>query len=211
MRCASNAGQGSRAATVVVRSPDGQHRPAPALVSCRPGPAGARRRAGSPYRAAMTARRDRHGRGLRAPLVRRRVEVAGRVVDVPAALTAAERFDELVRDAMEHLEESWGREFSPVELAVVDVPPGTRLDVALDPDLVVDETAGGAVLLGRLLRGGVDARGVEAPARVVVYRRPLEARAGSRAELGDLVRDVLVDCVARYLGLDPDDVDPPKD
>jgi predicted Zn-dependent protease with MMP-like domain len=43
----------------------------------------------------------------------------------------------------------------------------------------------------------------------VVYRRPLEARAADRGDLADLVHDVVVDQVARLLGLDPDEVDPP--
>ena len=44
----------------------------------------------------------------------------------------------------------------------------------------------------------------------MVYRRPLEARAADRSDLADLVRDVVVDQVARLLHLDPDEVDPPE-
>jgi hypothetical protein len=44
---------------------------------------------------------------------------------------------------------------------------------------------------------------------MVVYRRPLEARSADRAELGELVHDVVVDLVALLLQLDPDEVDPP--
>jgi predicted Zn-dependent protease with MMP-like domain len=156
--------------------------------------------------------RDRHERGLRAPLVRRLVDVAGRAVEVPAARSRSERFDDLVHDAVEELEHRWAAELEAVEFAVVDVPhvpAGT--DAGDDPDVVVDETAGGSVPLGRLLPGGVDARGAATPPRVVVYRRPLEARAGSRLELAELVHDVVVDVVARLLGLDPDVVDPPRD
>ncbi len=63
--------------------------------------------------------------------------------------------------------------------------------------------------LGRLLPAGVDARGRATAARVVVYRRPLEARAADREDLADLVHDVVVDQVARLLQIDPDEVDPP--
>jgi hypothetical protein len=154
--------------------------------------------------------RDRHGRGLRSPLVPRRVQVGARVVDVPGARTPAERFDDLVHDAVERLEVRWARELEAVEFAVVDVPEvAAGTDPAADPDVVVDETAGGAVPLGRLLPGGVDGRGVHTAPRVVVYRRPLEARAGDRLELAELVHDVVVDQVARLLGMDPDEVDPP--
>ena len=173
-----------------------------------------RRPGRSPTLAAVgpRSRRDRRGRGLRTPLVRRRVEVAGQVLEVPLAATPSARFDELVLDAVEHLEQRWARELEQVEVAVEDVPhvrPG--VDPALDADTVVDDTAGGAVPLGRLLPGGVDARGAHTPPRVVVYRRPVEARAASRGELADLVQDVVVDVVARLLGLDPDEVDPPQD
>ncbi|MBW3615999.1 MAG: metallopeptidase family protein [Actinobacteria bacterium] len=75
--------------------------------------------------------------------------------------------------------------------------------------MLVDDTAGGAVPLGRLLPAGTDSRGRPTAARVVVYRRPLEARAADRTELAELVHDVVVDQVARLLQLDPDEVDPP--
>ena len=90
-----------------------------------------------------------------------------------------------------------------MEFAVEDVPPVAALE-PYDADVVVDETAGGAVPLGRLLPGGEG----QAP-RVVVYRRPLEARAVDRLDLAELVHDVVVDQVARLLDLDPDEVDPP--
>jgi hypothetical protein len=154
--------------------------------------------------------RDRHGRGLRTSLVPRSVEVAGRRVEIPTASTPSRRFDDLVHDAVERLERRWSQELEAVEFAVVDVPrvpPGA--DPALDADVVADETAGGAVPLGRLVAGGIDARGVQTAPRVVLYRRPLEARAGSRGELAALVHDVVVDLVARLLGRDPDEVDPP--
>lgn len=154
-------------------------------------------------------RRDRHGRGVRGPLVAAGAELAGRPLRVPLARSRGERFDELVLDVLEHLEQRWGRELSGVEVAVVDVPAvGER--PGLEDDAVLEETAGGAVPLGRLLRGGVDARGAQTPTRVVVYRRPLEARAHDRAELAELVRDVVVDVVALLLERDPDEVDPPR-
>ena len=139
--------------------------------------------------------------------------VGGRDVRVPLSQTRGERFDDLVLDAVEHLEERWGSQLQGVEFAVEDVPavPAAGVDVAYDEDVVADETAGGAVPLGRLLPASQDAGGAATPARVVVYRRPLEARAVDRVDLADLVRDVVVDQVARLLGLDPDEVDPATD
>ncbi len=129
------------------------------------------------------------------------VTVNGTEVRLPLSRSRAERFDDLVREAIRELEQRWAAELDIVEFAVEDVPPpGT----GWDEGVVADETAGGPVPLGRLLvaDGG-------APARVVVYRRPLEARATSREDLAELIHEVVVDQVAQLLGLDPDVVDPP--
>ena len=149
----------------------------------------------------MSRSRDRHGRGLRGRLLSPRAQVGERRVVVPAARSRSERFDDLVRDTIAGLEERWHDELEGVEFAVEDVPPP---DSGWEEGVVADETAGGPVPLGRLLPA---APGV--PPRVVVYRRPLEARATGRADLGDLVHEVVVDQVAQLLGLDPDVVDPP--
>ena len=139
------------------------------------------------------------------------VQVGDRVVRVPAAQTRGERFDDLVLDAVEDLEQRWAHELEGVEFAVEDVPAvPLEGDLPLDDDVVADETAGGAVPLGRLLPAAVDARGRRTAPRIVVYRRPLEARATDAEDLADLVHDVVVDQVARLLHLDPDEVDPPS-
>lgn len=159
---------------------------------------------------ARRRRRDRHGRGLRGPLLPSTVTLGDRVLRVPASQTRGERFDDLVLDAVEDLEQRWARELEGVEFAVEDVPAvPLEGDLPLDDDVVADETAGGAVPLGRLLPAAVDARGRRTAPRVVVYRRPLEARATDAEDLADLVHDVVVDQVARLLHLDPDEVDPP--
>jgi hypothetical protein len=46
------------------------------------------------------------------------------------------------------------------------------------------------------------------PARIVVYRRPLMARAEDDDELSDLVFGVVVEEFASVLGLDPETIDP---
>ena len=154
-------------------------------------------------------RRDRHGRGLRGQLVPPTVAHAGRLVRVPLSQTRSDRFDDLVRDVIEALEVRFADRLAGVEFAVEDVPPIGPAGAPTYDGVVADETAGGPVPLGRLLpEGPLTPDGVRAPARVVVYRRPLEARAADRADLAELVQDVVVDQVARLLGLDPDDVDP---
>jgi predicted Zn-dependent protease with MMP-like domain len=129
-------------------------------------------------------RRDRHGRGLRSPLV---------PSGVPLARTRAEVFDDLVLDAVEHLDDRWGAQLAEVEFAVEDVPPLPRQYAAERP----------VVPLARVL----PASGRRA-ARIVLYRRPLEARAADRDELGDIVHDIVVEQVAELLGLEPETVDP---
>ncbi|GDY31313.1 metallopeptidase family protein [Gandjariella thermophila] len=139
-------------------------------------------------------RRDRHGRGLRGPLY---------PATLPAARTRAERFDALVLEALDPIEARWRTELTQLDVAVDDVPDVR--EQAFTPDEGVVEDAD--VPLARLVPAGVDRRGVPTRARIVLYRRPLEARARDGADLADLVHDVLVEQVANYLGLDPDIID----
>ncbi|MEU8248197.1 metallopeptidase family protein [Nonomuraea sp. NPDC048916] len=135
-------------------------------------------------------RRDRHGRGLRGPLA---------PSHVPLARSRSERFDDLVLDAVDRLRPQWGRQLSVVEFAVEEVPPLSELGdgprIGADP-----------IPFGR----AVAAQGAE-PASVVIYRRPLEARARDRDALGALVHDTVVEQVASLLGLSPETVDPGYD
>ncbi len=124
---------------------------------------------------------------------------------VPLARSRSEQFDELVLDAVEHLEERWGEQLAKVEFAVEDVPP-VPVEPTLDPDAEVLRDDSGGVPLAQLQPAHADE-----PARIVLYRRPLEARSPDRGGLADLVHDVVVEQVARLLGLDPDVVDPPYD
>ena len=91
-------------------------------------------------------------------------------------------------------------ELATVELAVEDVPGPV---VTGQEGVVSDEAGGQAVPLGRLLRTGPTG----AP-RLVLYRRPLLARAMDDDDLADLVREVLRELVAELLGVDPDALGP---
>jgi predicted Zn-dependent protease with MMP-like domain len=123
----------------------------------------------------------------------------GRLVpaSVPMSRTKAEIFDDLVLDTVEGLERRYAQELAGVEFAVEDVPPDLNV---YDSDVLED----GSVPLARLLPGRPGRHGV--PPRIVVYRRPLEFRAGDRDDLADLVRDVVIEQVANLLGLSPDDL-----
>jgi predicted Zn-dependent protease with MMP-like domain len=137
-------------------------------------------------------RRDRRGRGIRGPLA-----PAG----VPLHRTRGEEFDELVMDAVEELEEHWAAEIAGLEFAVEDVPPAPSS--GFDPDVVVDR----GVPLGRLFRQGLQE--IRQPV-IVVYRRPIEARAVDLDDRADLVFMVVVDLAAEFLGRDVDEIDPPR-
>jgi predicted Zn-dependent protease with MMP-like domain len=110
---------------------------------------------------------------------------------VPAMATRAEQFDELVLDAAARIEQRLGRPLGDAEFAVEDVPPS-------DPA----PWESSDVPLGRLFA----AQG-KMPARIVVYRRPVETRATDSRELAALVNDVVVEQAASLLGVDPRELD----
>ena len=180
-----------------------------------------------PERVTRARRRDRHGRGLRGVLAPQ---------DVPLHRTRAERFDDLVLQAVARLEPQWEAHLSGIEFAVEEIPPAE----------VPPANGRGPVPLSRLDPGSAPAPGAQPPApgaqpgagpgdeavrrevvikpdpdgplagpaagqgppRIVVYRRPLMARADGDEDLGELVFDVVVEEFARLLGIDPQDVHP---
>jgi predicted Zn-dependent protease with MMP-like domain len=161
----------------------------------------------SPERAARIRRRDRHGRGLRGVLA---------PPGVPLYRTRTERFDDLVLQAVARLEPQWEAHLSGVEFAVEEIPPvdapvtGGRGPVPLsrlDPGSA-QRTGHGSPRPDALATAGAGGPDDEDPPRIVVYRRPLLARADDEDDLGDLIFDVVVEEFARMLGIDPKDVDP---
>ena len=138
--------------------------------------------------AGPSRRRNRRGRGARGPLA---------PPQVPLVESPTERFDNIVLDAVEHVEERWLDQLRSLEFAVEEVPPTEP------PALVDDEIASAGVPLARLLPPAGTT-----PARIVIYRRPLELRAVDREDLEDLVHDIVVEEVAHFLGLSPEVVDP---
>ena len=144
------------------------------------------RRVGRPGR-----RRDRHGRGLRgmlAPPV------------VPIAHSRSDAFDAMVLHAVDHLQPRLGDRLSGVEFAVEDVPEFGGDQAEFNDDVLDDR----GIPLARLYREGV--AGIKAPT-VVLYRRPLESRAFHGEDLAELVHDVVVEQLARLLGVDPEEID----
>jgi predicted Zn-dependent protease with MMP-like domain len=132
--------------------------------------------------------RDRRGRGMRGPAV-----LPDRPGE-PMLPTARERFDVLVLDVVADIERRWADRLGLVEYAVEDAPQ------------IPDDWASGTVPLSSLIRGSGGK-----PTRLVLFRRPIEHRSESRADLEALVLTVLVEQVAELLGVDPADVDPRYD
>ncbi|MFI0417993.1 peptidase [Spongiactinospora gelatinilytica] len=119
---------------------------------------------------------------------------------VPIARSRSERFDDFVLDAVDRLKPRWARQLASVEFSVEEVPPASELGDG--PGRVVGEP----IPFGR-----AEPAAGSGPAAVVVYRRPLEARARDRDTLGALVHDAVVEQVANLLGLSPETVDPGYD
>ena len=138
----------------------------------------------------MSRARDRHGRGLRGQLA---------PLGVPLIRTAAQRFDETLMDVLDHLEAHGMTELDDVDFLVEDVPPLPAAP-AFDTDVLDDD----AVPLARSIPA--DASGGKAI--IVMYRRPLEARALDDEDLEDLLHDAVIDRLAHLLGRDPDELDP---
>ena len=167
---------------------------------------------GRPQRPARIRRRDRHGRGLRGVLV---------PPDVPLHRTRAERFDDLVLQAVARLEPQWEAHLSGIEFAVEEIPPAdspvnaprgpvplSRLELGTPPGGPGGPGGPGSWPAVPGAPEPADGEDGPQPPRIVVYRRPLMARADGEDELGELVFDVVVEEFARILGIDPADVDP---
>jgi predicted Zn-dependent protease with MMP-like domain len=131
---------------------------------------------------------------------------------VPLHRTRAERFDDLVLQAVARLEPRWEAQLSGIEFGVEEIPPPAvltgpwrgpvplaRLEAAQGAQKAPPAPDGPAAL---------DGAAEHRPPRIVVYRRPLLARADGEEDLGELVFDVVVEEFAQLLGIDPEDVDP---
>lgn len=105
--------------------------------------------------------------------------------------TRQRAFDLLVIEHSGRLRRRWPAELADVLFGTEDVPS------------VPPEWDGEPVPFATLLPATIDR-----PARIVLFRRPIELRAGSRRELSALVNEVLVEHVADLLGRSADEIDP---
>lgn len=109
-------------------------------------------------------------------------------------MSPRELFDALVLDVVHDMEQRWHAELGLVEFAVEETP------------LVPDDWSADTVPLATLVRGSGTT-----PTRLVVFRRPIELRAETRADLSALVLTVLVEQVSELLGRPPEEIDPRYD
>ncbi len=128
-------------------------------------------------------RRDRHGRGMRGPFAWPRV---------PVMSSRSDQFDEQVLDAVERIERRIRRPLEDVEFAVELVPPS-------DPAPWEHRQ----VPLSRLF----PAEG-KLPARIVLYRRPIETRAEDPRDLPAMINDIVIEQLAGALNVEPTTLDP---
>ncbi len=105
---------------------------------------------------------------------------------VPLSASRAESFRDLVQDSVERLERRWPQ-LADVDFLVLDVPGSPDESVPLGASAPADK---------------------QRPARIVVYRRPVEIRTKNRDERAMLIHEVVVEQVAELLGLAPESVDP---
>lgn len=137
-------------------------------------------------------REDRHARTRRRDADRRRRPSDGfRARDL-------RRFERLVDDALGTLPDELLEHLDNVQLTVEDLPPA-------------DPIGEGEELLLGLYQGvprtARDLDGGQLPDRITLFRRPLEARATTKRELADIVRETVVHEIAHHFGIDDDRLD----
>lgn len=137
----------------------------------------------------MPDRRDRHQRGLRGSLAPAN-SLAGKALRRHRPVSRAEFF-------MQCLSESLARITAAAPEALVGVEVGLE-DV---PDMADQWSA-------RIPLAAAQDASPTSPARIVVYRRPIEHRATSRRQLRSLVHGTLVEQVSALTGIPVDRLDP---
>ena len=130
--------------------------------------------------------RDRHGRGKRGPVA------VPTDPKVPVRRTRRQKFDDIALAIVTEIDARWQSHLGLIEYAVEE-----------SPDIPHDWTAEDYIPLGSLERGSG-----ATPARLVIYRRPIEHRCLTRSEVEAMVLMVVVEQVADLLGIAANEVDP---
>lgn len=145
--------------------------------------------AGAP-RSFATRRRDRHGRGLRGPVL---------PASLPGSRTRGEQFEDLVVDSAERLRELWPAALGEVSYLVEEVPQQLETLIA----------SGEQAPLGKYAPAvPATADQPAAVAVIAIYRHPIEALCDTPGQVRELIHEVMIEQVAGLLNIDPDTVDP---
>ena len=135
----------------------------------------------------MGNRRDRHMRGMRGPLAS--PSAYGPAMRRPGIANRAEAFVDAVSEAIARVNVSCPEALVGIDIGIEDVPSA--------------HTSGGRVPLAAATEAST-----VFPARIVIYRRPLEHRAATRRGLRILVHRTLVEQLAALTGRSVNDIDP---
>lgn len=127
--------------------------------------------------------RNRHGRGVRTPMFGTRL---------PRYRTRAGFFDDMVVAQIRRLADAWPELVKPLQFAVEDVPPSM-------PAPWEDE---------RRIASQAFAASHGTPARIVIYRMPVQSHVNNRLDLEFAIRDELVMRIAEMYGRRPEEIDP---
>ncbi len=124
--------------------------------------------------------RDRHGRGLRGPLL---------PPDGPGHRSRAEQFAAEVARAQARLAPAWAKRLASVRISIADVPP-------------LPTGHQGPVPLGQVQPASSD--GITT---LLLFRRPIVDLARDPQLLGPAIYRVLVELSAELFSIDPEDID----
>lgn len=138
-------------------------------------------------------RRERHGRGLRGPLATAN-PFTGTPLPVPQQARGAAFFAECVQAAVARGLANCPRAFVGVDIGFEEVPGNLE-------NWWSDRVPLAAAVSAQPGRN----------AQVVLFRRPLEHRAGSRPQLRTLVHRALVEQLSALTGIGLDELDPGAD
>ena len=142
------------------------------------------------YSGGMSKRRNRHSRGQRAPVVLPR-SYGGRIDRIDT--THAEFFTACLAQAVQQVQMSCPGILDNVVVGAEDVP-------------TMPDWTEGRVPLSSAVDGCE-----HSPARVVIYRRPLELRTASRRGLAILVHRTLIEQLSALTGTPVETIDPSLD
>lgn len=141
----------------------------------------------------MPRSRDRHDRGLRGPMALPN-QYTGRPVPLPHRSGRSEFFMTCLADAVAQVQRTCPDALQGIDIGTEEVPDSV---VLWREDRVP-------------LAAAVEAAAGE-PARIVVFQRPMEHRAATRAGLRILVHRTLVEQLSALTGRSVDDIDPGAD